>query len=316
MPEVETRNEKWSVGDTKADFEHQRGKIVEFAWHLKKEGRTEATITTFTSLLKKLIKIGANLSDPETVKEALAKDKSPPNTKATIVTTYTSFLKFFNLSWSPPKYKYQQKIPFIPLESEIDDLIAGCSKTTSAILQLLKETGMRIGEATKLEWTDINTGNNTIILNKPEKNSNPRIWKVSTKLINMLQTLPKKSEKVFGKSNARDKQHIFKLQRQRVARKLGNPRLAQITFHTLRHWKGTMEYHKTHDIMHVKSVLGHKCIQSTMLYINLEQAVFATENDEFHVKVAETLQEACKLLEAGFEYVTDMDGMKLFRKRK
>lgn len=109
---------------------------------------------------------------------------------------------------------------------------------------------------------------------------------------------------------------MFKRQRLRVARKLENPRLTQITFHTIRHWKGTMEYHKTHGIMHVKSVLGHKSIQSTMIYINLEQAVFATENDEFHVKVAETLEDACKLMKVGFEYVTDMDGKKLFRKRK
>jgi hypothetical protein len=67
--------------------------------------------------------------------------------------------------------------------------------------------------------------------------------------------------------------------------------------------------------MHVKTVLGHKSIQSTMLYINLEQAVFATKSDEFHVKVAKTLEEACKLMEVGFEYITDMDGKKLFRKR-
>jgi hypothetical protein len=44
--------------------------------------------------------------------------------------------------------------------------------------------------------------------------------------------------------------------------------------------------------------------------------MFNDANDEFHVKVAESLQEACKLLEVGFEYVTDMDGKKLFRKRK
>lgn len=46
------------------------------------------------------------------------------------------------------------------------------------------------------------------------------------------------------------------------------------------------------------------------------QALTSLNNDEFHVKVAETLEEACKLIEAGFEYVTDMEGKKLFRKRK
>jgi len=75
-----------------------------------------------------------------------------------------------------------------------------------------------------------------------------------------------------------------------------------------------MEYHKTHDPYHVKQLLGHKSLKSTEVYINIEQAVFNDADDEFHVKIAASLEEACKLLEVGFEYVTDMDGKKLFRK--
>jgi hypothetical protein len=44
--------------------------------------------------------------------------------------------------------------------------------------------------------------------------------------------------------------------------------------------------------------------------------VFATKDDKFNVKVAANLEEARKLLEAGFEYITVMDGKKLFRNRK
>jgi hypothetical protein len=57
-------------------------------------------------------------------------------------------------------------------------------------------------------------------------------------------------------------------------------------------------------------------LRNTLVYINLEQALFQNTDDEFHVKVAQNLDDACKLLEVGFEYVTDMDGAKLFRKRK
>ena len=54
-----------------------------------------------------------------------------------------------------------------------------------------------------------------------------------------------------------------------------------------------------------------------MQYINLEAALYHADNaDDFHVKVAATVEEACKLLETGFEYVTGMEGKKLFRKRK
>lgn len=306
---------KTVAGDGRTQQEDVKGKMLEFAFHMTKEGLKQSTIATFMYMLEKLAKNGANLLDPESVKEVMAKLENN-NSKATMKGAYSCFLKFIGKTWKPPKIQYIQRIPFIPLESELDALIAGTGKTTSCLLQLLKESGMRIGEALRLEWTDINTENNTIILNKPEKNSNPRICKVSSKLIGMIQGLPKKNERVFGKGDARQKACLLALQRKSLARKLGNPRLLRITFHTFRHWKGTMEYHKTHDPYHVKQILGHKSMKSTEIYINVEQAVFNEANDEFHVKVTGSLEEACKLLEVGFEYVLDMDGKKLFRKRK
>ena len=97
---------------------------------------------------------------------------------------------------------------------------------------------------------------------------------------------------------------------------MNNPRLLKITFKTLRHFKGTILYHKTRDILHVKETLGHKDINNTLIYIHLEAAIFKTINDTFTVRTATTLKEAEKLLEVGFEYVTEIDNVKLFRKRK
>jgi len=310
---TEQRSEQTTRENLQKDV---KGKILQFAFQMQKDGLSKNTIETFTNSLKRLEKSGANLLDPESVKETLFKLNISQNSKATTKGAYSCFLRFLGLSWRPPKIRFETKIPFIPLESEIDSLISGCGKTTSLILQLLKETGMRIGEVLRLRWIDINTENNTIILNEPEKHGNPRIFVASSRLIGMLQGYPKKSEAVFSSPNERHRQRIFKMQRQRLAEKLGNPRLKEIHFHTLRHWKATMEYHKTHDLKHVQMLLGHKSAISTEIYINLEQAVFNDANDEFHVKVAESLEEAYKLLEVGFEYVTDMDGKKLFKKRK
>ena len=39
-------------------------------------------------------------------------------------------------------------------------------------------------------------------------------------------------------------------------------------------------------------------------------------DDEYVCKVARTVDEAKNLIEEGFDHVTDIDGMKLFRKRK
>lgn len=310
---TETKN---VAGEFQKIAQDTKGKILEFAWHLKKQNSSDSTIKTFTCLLKKLASNGATLDEPESVKEVLAKLNVSANSKALIVATYTSFLKFQNNSWIPPKYKRQDKIPFIPQESEIDALISGCSRRISALLLLLKETGMRIGEACRLKWTDINAENNTIAVNEPEKGSNARIIRVSDRLIGVVEALPKKCDRVFGKSNKTDKSHSYQRQRIWLSKKLSNPRLTKITFHTLRHWKATMEYHKTKDIVHVQRLLGHRNIQNTLRYINLEQAIFKDSIDQFHVKVADSLEDACKLLEVGYEYVTDMDGKKLFKKRK
>lgn len=77
-----------------------------------------------------------------------------------------------------------------------------------------------------------------------------------------------------------------------------------------------MEHHKTHEIFHVQRLLGHRNIQNTAIHITLENSLFTAEDDEFHVAVARTLEEACKLLKVGFEYATEMDTVKLFRKPK
>ena len=111
----------------------------------------------------------------------------------------------------------------------------------------------------------------------------------------------------------------FYKQRKTASKKFNNPRLLKITFVTLRHWKGTTEYHRTKDILHVMKLLGHKRIDNTLVYINLENAIFKTpEDDEFTARVAHNVKEACDLIEVGFQYVTGgyKDGGKIFRKRK
>jgi integrase len=61
-----------------------------------------------------------------------------------------------------PHYKKQDKLPFIPTEQEVDALIAGNRKKTACMLQLLKETGMRVGEAWNLRWKDIDYEKNSV----------------------------------------------------------------------------------------------------------------------------------------------------------
>ena len=110
---------------------------------------------------------------------------------------------------------------------------------------------------------------------------NPRILRILTKLIGMLNQLPRRYEKIFSRyKSLKNLRRTFDRQTKRIAHRLGNPRLLRIHFHTLRHWKATMEYYRTKDILHVMEILGHK---NTLIYTPL---VKFEEGDKFICKVA------------------------------
>jgi integrase len=302
-----TCNEKVGIS-----LQETKGQIVEFAWWMQKEGYAEATINRRARLLKTLINKGADIQNPESVKETIAKQQHWKNkSKKLAVETYDCYLKMHEQTWKKPIFNTVKTIPFIPTEEELNNLIAGCNKITATFLQFLKETGARSGEAFMIQWTDIDTEKQFVNIT-PEKGSEPRQIKISKKLINMLDNLPHNEPKPFARSQ-RHFTRNFRTQRKGIANKLKNDRLLKIHFHTLRHWKATNEYHKTKDILHVMKLLGHKNIQNTLLYTQL---INFDEEDNFHSATAKNIQEAQKLVESGFEYVCAFEDTKLFRKRK
>jgi integrase/predicted RNA-binding Zn-ribbon protein involved in translation (DUF1610 family) len=260
--------------------EDAKGNLVEFAWRMQREGYKVETIRGYNSCLKAIIARGANLADPESVKTALAKEqKWSQNRRRDVINAYTLFLKFNGATWTRPKCKVTRKFPFIPTEQELDALIAGSRKKNATFAQVLKETAMRSGEAKRLKWTDIDREKRIITLNEPEKGSYARMWKVSSTLIEMLNALPSTCEQLFPGS-LKSMRGTFIDTRKRLAETLQNPRLLRISFYTFRHWKATTLYHQTKDPYYVKNFLGHKKLESTEIYINIEHTLFeAGAND-------------------------------------
>ena len=73
-----------------------------------------------------------------------------------------------------------------------------------------------------------------------------------------------------------------------------------------------MEYHKTKDILHVMQILGHRSINNTLVYTHLVDF----KDDDYTAKIAHSEQEVCQLIEAGFDFVCDYEGNKVFRKAR
>ena len=285
----------------------------EYRLYLKKQAYSEATVITRVKLVRLLEKKGENLLKPESVKTVIAESDSwSSGHKQVVVQAYSSFAKMMHIQWEPPCYIHIKSLPFVPSEKEIDALIAGMSKKVATSLQLLKETGMRIGETWNLRWIDIDQEKNTIRC-RAEKHGNPREFKVSTKLLGMLNMLPKRNDYVFAKANLNGHRWNYEKQRKRMAVKLQNPRLNEVKFHTFRHWYATREYAKTNVLLHVQERLGHRNINSTMVYTHL----IKTEGDNYYSAIAKTTEEAQRLIEEGFSFVCiTPENIMLFRKPK
>lgn len=288
--------------------------IKNFVENLEKLGRATETTQTVFRRLTQLNEL-CNIANPEEVKLIVAKGTWGQNTKRHFIGTYNQFLKFLRVQWEKPTYHKQRKIPFIPTEAEIDTLIAASSKTIATLLQLLKETGARIGEAVQIEWTDVDFTRHQVAINHPEKGSLPRTLPISDRLIDMLNRLPRKRKTLFS-TNKNSLRTRYDAIRKRTATKLNQPRLLRITFHTNRFWKATMDYHKIKDIKHVQQELGHTQSSSTDVYIQIEASLFLQDTDEWTAKIAKTPEEAIKLVESGFIFVNNMGEFAIFKKRK
>ena len=288
--------------------------LLKFALWLRRTKRNkENTIEIKVRKIKYLHK-HVNLWDVEAVSEFIQDGTWSGGYKESLEYTYSDWCRFHGFDYKPHSYPRISKLPYIPTETELDTLIVGAKNEYACYLQLLKETGWRPSEALTLTPLDIHLERRVATLNSPKKGSNPRQVKLSNKLIAMMTPIvtTKKSKEILWQVSRQTIAKNINRLKKRLAKKLGNPMLSKITLYTFRHWKATMEYHRTKDILYVKELLGHKDIKNTLVYTHL----VSFESDDWVCKVASSLEEAVELIEAGFEYVTEYEGKKMFRKRK
>jgi integrase len=163
-----------------------------------------------------------------------------------------------------------------------------------------------------LKEIDLEKGN---ITSYSAKNGNPRLLKVKPSTLAMLKDYVAEndfglSDRMFPTSTAMRKAYCRT--RRHLAKKLHEPDLMKIRLYDFRHYFATMLYQRTKDILYVKEQMEHKRIENTLIYTPLVRF----SDEEFVSAVARTVEEARKLVEAGFEYVTEVDGVKIFKKRK
>jgi len=208
-------------------------------------------------------------------------------------------------------------MPKIPQERQTELIMANAPLKLRTAIAISKDTGLRPIELMRTTLRNYDLANGTVY---PEtaKHGSPRVLKLSNKTLNLLNKyLSSRSitlnEPIFGTWNSDTYGKWFRHYRNKTAEKMQDVAIKSIRLYDLRHYFATMLYHKTKDILFVKQQMGHRKIETTLVYTQLLQF---EKDDQYTCRVATNTKEDTELIESGFEYVTERDGLKIYRKRK
>ena len=164
-----------------------------------------------------------------------------------------------------PNVKKSKKLPIVLSKKDIENMIKITNNLKhKLIIQMLYSSGMRVSEITNLEWKDIDFKRNIIHI-KLAKGKKDRIVMLSKKVKKGLKTITEIKNYVFlttrkTKYNIRTIEKIIS----NCAKKANIKQ--NVTPHTLRHSFATHLLENGTDIRYIKDLLGHKDINTTLIY--------------------------------------------------
>lgn len=193
-----------------------------------------------------------------------------------------SQLRFFTLyvlhkPWDNtqlPIRKFDTYLPYVPSQEDTKLFISTMTDIKpKAMVALMYSAGLRIGEVCNLRYEDVQRKNMRIHITHG-KNRSDRYAILSKYALNILTAYwyecGRPKGYLFPKQHCQDKPiDTFYLSRHIHAHeeKLGWPK--KITCHSFRHAFGTHLYENGVDLMTIKTLLGHKSLESTTIYVHL-----------------------------------------------
>ena len=182
-----------------------------------------------------------------------------------------------------PTLRIQEKPLRMPTAEEFHALVASMpDPAIGAMVTVIGETGLRRSEAINLEWKHVDMRNSRITVEKT-KGKKVRYIPISSYALEKLHALARFVDPYVFCHQLTGKHWVSPDKAFRQGRKVA--KLGWITFHTLRHMRGTKWLHLGVDIGTVKEMLGHEDIETTMRY-----AHFIKEHGEKSIREAQKLE--------------------------
>jgi len=257
-----------------------------------------------------------DLNNPELVRLHIAEMKTDNSTKNKYASTYNHYCKVNQIKWQKPYYKTVTKTPLIPTTQDVQAIINNSSEDYVTIFTIESEIGCSPEELYQTTQKDINkeTGEISITGVKGHASKNYKL-KPQTKELLIRYLAKHQKEHPFPKAHTQSQ--MWYQYRQKTAEKLHKPQLLNIALRNLRNYSGERFYKNLpiRDPIALMQHFRHKKLETTMHYI--KAIILDYEEDEQYIsRTSTTIKEDQKLIDNGFQYVTERDGTKLYRKRK
>ena len=232
--------------------------------------------------------------------------------KNVVIEVYDKFCQANQVPFDKIRFDYQPPIPIIPTSENVKKIISATTERYTAIFTILAEIGLEAKELERLSRKQIDTEQGIISIVGCKHHANGT-YKLKTATAEMLRRYLAKNTEEYPFPTSKTMGNIWRSTRDRVAEHLFQPELKKIPMKNLRNYSGAQLYHKLLDPIAVMRHLRHKKLDTTMHYI---RGITIGGEEEYTCKTASTIQEVTELIEAGFTYVTEIEGTKLFKKRK
>jgi integrase/recombinase XerD len=199
--------------------------------------------------------------------------------QSVLVQTYSALKFFFEKTlqkqWNAlriPRCKQRRKLPGVLSREEVESiLLATKNLKHRAILMTIYSAGLRIGEATRLKVSDIDSGRMMIRVNEG-KGLKDRYTLLGVRNLEMLRCYWKTYrplEWLFPGRNASCPVSASAIQRvfKTSLEKAGIKKKASV--HTLRHCFATHLLESGTDLYYIQRLLGHKSAGTTSVYLHI-----------------------------------------------
>lgn len=199
--------------------------------------------------------------------------------QSVLVQTYSALKFFFEKTlqkqWNAfriPRCKQRRKVPGVLTREEVESILSVTKNLKHrAILMTIYSAGLRIGEATRLKVSDIDSGRMMLRVNEG-KGLKDRYTLLGERNLEMLRRYWKTYrplEWLFPGRNASGPVSISAIQRvfKTSLEKAGIKKKASV--HTLRHCFATHLLDSGTDLYYIQRLLGHKSAGTTSVYLHI-----------------------------------------------